>query len=55
MESTLRTAAPLIGAGLDRIAHAYLTSNTSAIDLAAKAEVRLSMIDDIKALVTILE
>lgn len=37
LSATLRTVAPLVGAGLDRITHAYLTEGTEALDLAARA------------------
>jgi hypothetical protein len=37
LSATLRTVAPLVGAGLDRITHAYLTQGTEAVDLAARA------------------
>lgn len=37
LSATLRTVAPLVGAGLDRITHAYLTKGTEALDLAARA------------------
>jgi hypothetical protein len=37
LSATLRTAAPLVGAGLDRIAHAALTRDSDPLDLAARA------------------
>ena len=43
LNATLRTAAPLVGAGLDRIAHAYLVDRVLPLALAAKAELRLGL------------
>lgn len=40
-DAALRLAAPLIGAGLDRVAHAMLTGGVSPLELAARARVRL--------------
>lgn len=37
----LRTVAPLVGAGMDRIVHAYLVEQVSPLDLAARAELEL--------------
>ncbi|ONI65248.1 hypothetical protein ALI44B_00720 [Leifsonia sp. ALI-44-B] len=42
---TLRTAAPLIGAGLDRVTHAALVDGTHPVDLAVRADLRLSLLD----------
>jgi hypothetical protein len=44
LDATLRTAAPLVGAGLDRIAHAYLVDRIHPLALAAKAELRLTLV-----------
>lgn len=44
LESSLRTAAPLVGAGLDRIVHAALTEGIGPLDLAARAEVSLKLV-----------
>jgi hypothetical protein len=44
LDATLRTAAPLVGAGLDRIAHAYLVDRILPLALAAKAELRLGLV-----------
>jgi hypothetical protein len=41
LEATLRTVAPLVGAGLDRIVHAYLTANADPLQTAARAEFEL--------------
>jgi hypothetical protein len=41
---TLRTVAPLLGAGLDRLTHAHLTSGHTALDLAARARTSLDLI-----------
>lgn len=40
----LLTASPLVGAGLDRIAHAWFVENTSPIMLAARAEINLHLV-----------
>lgn len=42
LEATLRTAPPLVGAGMDRITHAYLVSNRLPLELAARAEIELA-------------
>lgn len=46
LDSALRTAAPLIGAGLDRLVHAQLIGGVSPLDLAARAENSLSLAGD---------
>ncbi|MCO1578205.1 hypothetical protein M8C13_20850 [Crossiella sp. SN42] len=46
LDATLRTAAPLLGAGLDRIAHAYFGSGLGPLDLAARAKLSLSLVGD---------
>jgi hypothetical protein len=43
LDATLRTAAPLVGAGLDRVAHAYLVHGTTPLALAATAETSLAL------------
>ena len=43
LDATLRTGAPLVGAGLDRIAHAYLADRVLPLTLAARAETRLAL------------
>src|SRR5262249_7221560 len=35
--AALRTAAPLVGVGLDRLTHAYLTAQVEPLDLASRA------------------
>lgn len=40
---TLRTVAPLLGAGLDRVTHAHLTSGLAPLDLAARARTSLDL------------
>jgi len=45
LPAALRTAAPLIGAGLDRIAHAWFTEGTSPLELTARARLRLELLD----------
>jgi hypothetical protein len=42
MQGTLRTVAPLMGAGIDRIVHASAVSGLSPLELAARAEVKLA-------------
>jgi hypothetical protein len=41
--ATLRTCAPLVGAGLDRIAYAYLADRALLLTLAVRAEMRLAL------------
>jgi hypothetical protein len=43
LDASLRTCAPLVGAGLDRIAHAYLTYRVQPLTLATRAETRLAL------------
>lgn len=44
LESTLRTAAPLVGAGLDRIAQHYFATSMSPLDVAARAELAIDLV-----------
>ncbi|WFP16861.1 hypothetical protein [Citricoccus muralis] len=44
LESTLRTCAPLVGASLDRIAHARLTDDVGALHLATKARLGIDLL-----------
>ena len=44
LKSCLRAAAPLVGAGLDRIAHAWFVEKCDPLELAARAELRLSTV-----------
>ncbi|MEV7625054.1 hypothetical protein [Actinoplanes sp. NPDC089786] len=46
LEATLRTAVPLVGAGLDRITHAALVESLAPLDLAARAENGLDLVGD---------
>jgi hypothetical protein len=57
MEATLRTAAPLVGAGLDRLVHAKLAASVGPLELAARAVNSLELVgDDIgPSVVTMLE
>jgi hypothetical protein len=41
LEATLRTAPPLVAAGMDRLAHAYLVSGRIPLELAARAELEV--------------
>ncbi|MGW4874797.1 hypothetical protein [Streptomyces chartreusis] len=45
LEASLRTAAPLVGAGLDRIVHAAYAESLDPLDLAARAEVALKLVN----------
>jgi len=42
LAAALRTAAPLVGAGLDRVTHAFLTQNTPPLQLAAQAQMEVA-------------
>jgi hypothetical protein len=44
VDAALRIAAPLVGAGLDRIAHAALVEGLAPLELAARAEVALKLV-----------
>ncbi|MGR3936932.1 hypothetical protein [Streptomyces sp. BRA346] len=44
LHASLRTAAPLVGAGLDRIVHADQVHQATPLDLAARAEVALRLV-----------
>ncbi|MFI5736125.1 integrase [Kribbella sp. NPDC051587] len=44
LDATLRTAAPLLGAGLDRITHHYLEDQLAPLDTAARAEMGLRLV-----------
>jgi len=46
MEATLRTAAPLVGAGLDRLVHAKLAATLGPLELAARADNSLELVGD---------
>ena len=45
LSAALRTAAPLIGAGLDRIVHAWFATRTNPLELAARARLRLDLLE----------
>ncbi|MFJ8773980.1 integrase [Streptomyces microflavus] len=53
LEASLRTAAPLLGAGLDRIVHASYTETLDPLDLAARAEVALKLVHGETGLTTV--
>ena len=57
LRASLRTAAPLVGAGMDRIAHGWYVNHLRPIELAARARVGLSTIpdDDIDACISLLD
>ncbi|MGW1676465.1 hypothetical protein [Saccharopolyspora sp. NPDC002376] len=44
LDATLRSAAPLVGAGLDRIAHSYFDTRLYPLDLAARAELACDLV-----------
>jgi hypothetical protein len=44
LSSVLRTSAPLVGAGIDRIAHAYYVDRVRPMELAAKASIGLTIL-----------
>ena len=46
LRASLRTTAPLVGAGIDRIAHAWYVDNLRSIELAARARVALAIVSD---------
>jgi hypothetical protein len=46
LDSALRIAAPLIGAGFDRLVHAQLVNHVEPLDLAARAENSLALAGD---------
>lgn len=46
LDPALRTAAPLIGAGLDRMVHAQLINQVGPLDLAARAENSLALVSN---------
>jgi hypothetical protein len=49
LRACLRISAPLVGAGLDRIAHAAYTEGLSPLELAARARIRLDSLDSAAA------
>jgi hypothetical protein len=49
LRACLRISAPLVGAGLDRIAHATYTEGLNPIELAARARIRLDSLDSAAA------
>ncbi len=44
LDVALRTAAPLVGAALDRVAHAQLVNHVPPLALAARAELHLQLV-----------
>ncbi|MFF5715162.1 hypothetical protein [Streptomyces sp. NPDC012756] len=53
LEASLRTAAPLLGVGLDRIVYASYTEDLDPPDLAARAEVALQLVHGETGLTTV--
>ncbi|HKI01583.1 MAG TPA: integrase [Thermoanaerobaculia bacterium] len=45
LRAALRTSAPLIGAGVDRIAHAWFTAGINPLELSARAKIRLELLE----------
>ncbi|MFG2133335.1 hypothetical protein ACGFNV_37010 [Streptomyces sp. NPDC048751] len=45
LEASLRTAAPLVGAGLDGVVHAAYAEDLAPLNLAARAEVALQLVN----------
>ena len=45
LHSSLATAAPLIGAGIDRIHHAFITEGITPVALAARAQLGLATLE----------
>lgn len=52
LDSTLRNAAPLVGAGVDRIVHAYIVLDRTPIATASKAELGLRFVGETRETVT---
>ena len=44
LDATLRTVAPLLGAGLDRITHHFFESGLGPLELAARAELAIDLV-----------
>ena len=44
LRASLRTAAPLVGEGMERIAHAWFAEGITPLELAARASIRLSTV-----------
>jgi hypothetical protein len=44
LRASLRTAAPLVGAGMDRIAHAWFVQGIRPLELAARARIALAVV-----------
>jgi hypothetical protein len=47
LRASLRTAAPLVGAGMDRIAHAWYVDGLSPLELAARARISLDTVGSV--------
>jgi hypothetical protein len=44
LRACLRTVAPLVGAGLDRIAHGWFVEHCEPLELAARARIKLDTV-----------
>ena len=46
LETAAKTVAPLIGAAFDRIHHARITHNLNPVELIARAQIRISCLEN---------
>ncbi|MFD0901400.1 hypothetical protein [Actinomadura sediminis] len=46
LRASLRTAGPLVGAALDRVAHGYAAGGAGPLDLASRAQLAMTVVDD---------
>lgn len=46
LRASLRTAGPLVGAALDRVAHGYTSCDVVPLDLASRAELAIKLVSD---------
>ena len=44
LQATLRTAAPIVGAGVDRVAHAHMVQKIHPLDLAVRARLQIDLL-----------
>jgi hypothetical protein len=57
LNAALRTAAPLVGAGFDRVTHAWYANKVKPLELATLAQLRMELVrpGDLDALVRLLD
>lgn len=55
LDASLRTAAPLLGAGMDRIAHSWFVERVEPLELASRANARLPLVESSDDIVDLLE